>query len=97
MLISRCIFTHFMATLLVVHVVILQLIYDDLAEIVCVVWEFMVCYRDPIFEPDGFNATYAEMEKATKNTISHRYKALDKLRDFLLSTTDPSKLSGKSI
>jgi len=46
-----------MATLLVVHVVILQLIYDDLAEIVCVVWEFMVCYRDPIFEPDGFNAT----------------------------------------
>ncbi len=27
---------------------------------------------------------YAEMDKAKKNTISHRYKALEKLRDYLL-------------
>lgn len=39
---------------------------------------------DPIFEPLGFNETYAEMDKVLKNTISHRYRALDKLRDYLL-------------
>lgn len=40
---------------------------------------------DPIFEPTGFNQTYAEMDKSVKNTISHRYKALDKLREYLLN------------
>eukprot|EP01026_Neomeris_dumetosa_P012960 TRINITY_DN14504_c0_g1_i2.p3 TRINITY_DN14504_c0_g1~~TRINITY_DN14504_c0_g1_i2.p3 ORF type:complete len:126 (-),score=12.23 TRINITY_DN14504_c0_g1_i2:194-571(-) len=38
---------------------------------------------DPIFQPDGFELTYAEMEKATKNQISHRFKALEKLKEFL--------------
>jgi inosine triphosphate pyrophosphatase len=28
---------------------------------------------DPIFEPDGFGQTYAELDKVTKNTISHRW------------------------
>jgi hypothetical protein len=27
---------------------------------------------DPVFQPDGFEATYAEMDKDVKNTISHR-------------------------
>jgi inosine triphosphate pyrophosphatase len=27
---------------------------------------------DPIFEPSGFDQTYAEMDKVTKNSISHR-------------------------
>ena len=36
---------------------------------------------DPVFQPQGFELTYAEMEKAVKNTISHRFKALDALRD----------------
>lgn len=36
-------------------------------------------------QPDGFDDTYAEMDKAVKNTISHRYRALAKLRDFLLT------------
>ena len=27
---------------------------------------------DPIFEPEGFNQTFAEMDKRVKNTISHR-------------------------
>ncbi|KAI3403290.1 HAM1 [Candida oxycetoniae] len=40
---------------------------------------------DSIFQPQGFNETYAEMEKKVKNSISHRYKALDKVRDYLLS------------
>lgn len=38
---------------------------------------------DPVFEPDGFGQTYAEMDKDVKNGISHRYRALDKLRAFL--------------
>lgn len=28
---------------------------------------------DPIFQPDGFDTTYAEMDKDVKNTISHRW------------------------
>ena len=27
---------------------------------------------DPVFQPKGFQETYAEMDKAVKNTISHR-------------------------
>ncbi|EIE25716.1 Maf/Ham1 [Coccomyxa subellipsoidea C-169] len=41
---------------------------------------------DPIFQPDGYEETYAQLDKAVKNTISHRYRALDKLRDYLLSS-----------
>ncbi|GAA5860587.1 hypothetical protein JCM1840_000308 [Sporobolomyces johnsonii] len=40
---------------------------------------------DPVFEPvEGEGRTYAEMDGAEKNKISHRYRALDKLRKFLL-------------
>ena len=28
---------------------------------------------DPVFEADGFDQTYAEMDKDVKNTISHRF------------------------
>lgn len=38
---------------------------------------------DPIFEPEGFDKTYAEMEKDEKNAISHRGKSLEKLKEFL--------------
>lgn len=38
---------------------------------------------DPCFQPDGFAHTYAEMEKSTKNAISHRFRALDQLRTHL--------------
>ncbi|KAG0224139.1 hypothetical protein BGW41_005238 [Actinomortierella wolfii] len=38
---------------------------------------------DPIFQPDGFEETYAEMHKDVKNTISHRYRSLAKLREYL--------------
>lgn len=36
---------------------------------------------DPCFQPQGHDRTYAEMDKKLKNTISHRFKALDALRD----------------
>lgn len=39
---------------------------------------------DSIFQPQGHEQTYAEMDLKVKNTLSHRYKALDKLRAFLL-------------
>ncbi|XP_060081134.1 inosine triphosphate pyrophosphatase-like [Ylistrum balloti] len=40
---------------------------------------------DPCFEPAGFKQTYAEMPKSTKNTISHRYRAVDKLKTYLMT------------
>ena len=40
---------------------------------------------DPIFQPDGFTTTYAEMDKEEKNKISHRYRALEKLKAYLHS------------
>eukprot|EP00249_Psilotum_nudum_P012205 c23643_g1_i2 orf=154-741(+) len=38
---------------------------------------------DPVFQPDGYEYTFAEMPKEEKNKISHRRRALDKLRDYL--------------
>jgi inosine triphosphate pyrophosphatase len=40
---------------------------------------------DPVFQPNGFDQTYDEMPKSIKNTISHRCKALGKLKEFLAS------------
>lgn len=38
---------------------------------------------DACFKPDNFDQTYAELAKETKNTISHRYKAIEELRKYL--------------
>ena len=38
---------------------------------------------DPIFQPDGYEVTFAEMTMAEKNAISHRGKAIEKLVAFL--------------
>jgi XTP/dITP diphosphohydrolase len=49
---------------------------------------------DPIFIPDGKNKTFAEMDLSEKNSISHRARAFEKLRVFLLqyATPDNNKL-----
>jgi XTP/dITP diphosphohydrolase len=38
---------------------------------------------DPIFVPDGHVLTYAEMPAQLKNKISHRRKAMEKMKTFL--------------
>jgi XTP/dITP diphosphohydrolase len=38
---------------------------------------------DPIFQPDGFEETFAEMAPELKNEISHRAKAIAALREAL--------------
>ncbi len=38
---------------------------------------------DPIFSPNGYDGTFAEMDASTKNTISHRGLAIKKLVAFL--------------
>jgi XTP/dITP diphosphohydrolase len=38
---------------------------------------------DPIFMPDGYDITLAQMDMFTKNQISHRGKAFQKMAEFL--------------
>ena len=39
---------------------------------------------DPIFQPDGYDRTFAELGADIKNHISHRARATQKLADYLL-------------
>jgi XTP/dITP diphosphohydrolase len=45
---------------------------------------------DPIFIPEGFQQTFAELEPEIKNQISHRARALASAREFLRSLTSSS-------
>ncbi|KAJ8763866.1 hypothetical protein K2173_003648 [Erythroxylum novogranatense] len=38
---------------------------------------------DPVFQPDGYEQTFAEMPKEEKNKISHRYRSLAKVKSHL--------------
>jgi XTP/dITP diphosphohydrolase len=40
---------------------------------------------DPLFVPDGYAKTMAELDPEIKNSISHRFKAFDQLKKYLLS------------
>lgn len=40
---------------------------------------------DPLFVPDGFDQTFAELSDTIKNQLSHRARALLNTREFLLS------------
>ena len=41
---------------------------------------------DPIFQPTGYDKTFAELGLSIKNTISHRARAVNKLTHYLLNT-----------
>jgi len=45
---------------------------------------------DPVFVPEGNTLTFAEMDLNKKNTISHRARAFEKLKKFLLLNTTQS-------
>ena len=38
---------------------------------------------DPLFVPEGFKQSFAELGEDVKNRLSHRAKALEKLKDYL--------------
>ena len=46
---------------------------------------------DPVFVPEGYARTFAEMPLAEKNKISHRARAIEKLRLFLDGYYSPQK------
>jgi len=39
---------------------------------------------DPLFVPDGYEQTFGELPETLKNEISHRGRALEKVREYLL-------------
>ncbi|XP_037028649.1 inosine triphosphate pyrophosphatase-like [Bradysia coprophila] len=39
----------------------------------------------PCFQPVGYDKTYAELPPSEKNAISHRFKAVNKMREFFKS------------
>ena len=43
---------------------------------------------DPIFQPDGFEGTFAEISAEDKNKISHRGKALEQVKEYLEQNAD---------
>jgi inosine triphosphate pyrophosphatase len=43
---------------------------------------------DPVFLPDGYTETYAEMSKDTKTSMSHRTRSLTLLQEWLVANAD---------
>jgi XTP/dITP diphosphohydrolase len=41
---------------------------------------------DPLFFPSGYDQTFGELDEAVKNQLSHRAKALAKLRQWLMGS-----------
>ncbi len=52
---------------------------------------------DPIFQPDGCDRTFAEMQPDEKNRISHRKIAIQKLLDYLIKKGCYYKPDGSGI
>ena len=42
---------------------------------------------DPIFQPEGYDKTFAELGHEVKNVVSHRGRAVQKLLEFLNSVS----------
>lgn len=40
---------------------------------------------DPVFCPNGYDQTYAELSKDVKNSISHRFRSLQRVQEHLLA------------
>ncbi|MBQ4400481.1 MAG: non-canonical purine NTP pyrophosphatase, partial [Alphaproteobacteria bacterium] len=40
---------------------------------------------DPVFIPDGYDCSFAQMSKEEKNKISHRGRAMQKFKEYLAS------------
>lgn len=45
---------------------------------------------DPVFVPESFSETFAELPLSTKNSVSHRARAVAQLREFLRSRANAS-------
>ncbi len=43
---------------------------------------------DPVFQPEGYNLSFAEMDLNEKNKISHRGRAIAKLTNYLTNLED---------
>ena len=43
---------------------------------------------DPIFIPEGFSESFAQMTSDMKNSISHRYRATEELNNYLKEKHD---------
>jgi XTP/dITP diphosphohydrolase len=50
---------------------------------------------DPVFLPEGYQKTFAEMNLEEKNNISHRARALEKMISFLNDETGGLSLAGQ--
>jgi inosine triphosphate pyrophosphatase len=48
-------------------------------------WDPKVFGWDACFQPLSFNQTFAEMSQDTKNAISHRFKAIDSMKNYFNS------------
>lgn len=51
---------------------------------------------DPVFVPDGFDQTFAELGAEVKNRISHRAQAIERLREVLRTMSEPTPPSGRA-
>jgi inosine triphosphate pyrophosphatase len=51
---------------------------------------------DPIFQPDGYDETFAELDKDVKNKISHRYNSLMKVKKYFEEMSGGKKTSRKN-
>jgi XTP/dITP diphosphohydrolase len=42
---------------------------------------------DPVFVPEGYDLSFGELEPVIKNQISHRARALERVREYLMGLT----------